>query len=191
MTSNRSQQMQDFPVLPPPVHATTFLVLLGGVVPFLVLAGVLWFRQMDLDGLVRLWPAIVMVVLALGFSLLAMQRRSVNMVGGVLDVRAALFRERTPIADIDLARARVVDLAEHKMLSPVLKTWGMSLPGFHAGRFRLRGKLAKAFCLITDRRRVLWLPLQNGNDQLLLSLERPQALLDSLHAATGGRPRPA
>ena len=44
---------------------------------------------------------------------------------------------------------------------------------------------AKAFCLLTQRQRVLWLPLRGGKEQLLLSLERPQALLDALvaHAA--------
>ena len=56
----------------------------------------------------------------------------------------------------------------------------MSLPGYQAGHFRLRAKLGKAFCLVTDTRRVLWLPMRDGKQQLLLSLERPQALLDAL-----------
>src|SRR5690606_17404219 len=103
----------------------------------------------DNDGLARFLPVLVMLALVLGLSLLAMKRRSVALVGHVLDVRAALFRERTPIADIDLERARLVDLAERMDLRPAVKTMGMSLPGFHAGRFRLRGKLAKAFCLVT------------------------------------------
>ena len=59
------------------------------------------------------------------------------------------------------------------------------MPGFHAGRFRLREKFGKAFCLLTDRHRVLWLPLRDGKDQLLLSLEQPQALLDALKASRG------
>jgi len=36
--------------------------------------------------------------------------------------------------------------------------------------------------LSTERRRVLWLPLRDGKQQLLLSLEHPQALLDALRA---------
>jgi len=59
----------------------------------------------------------------------------------------------------------------------------MSMPGFHAGHFRLRGDFGKAFCLLTQRDRVLWLPLRDGKQQFLLSLERPQALLDALRAA--------
>jgi hypothetical protein len=63
----------------------------------------------------------------------------------------------------------------------------MSVIGFAAGHFRLREKFGKAFCLLTDRQRVLWLPLRDGKTQLLLSLERPQALLDALRAQLHGR----
>lgn len=191
MQANRSRGTQSFAVIPPATLATAFMLLTGGVLPLLILAGMLWFHRMDMDGMIRLLPVLVIVAAVLGLSLLAMKRRSVALVGNVLEVRAALFRERTPIADIDLDRARVVDLAERLDLRPVVKTMGMSLPGFHAGRFRLRGKLVKAFCLVTDRHRVLWLPLHNGKDQLLLSLERPQTLLDALQAAVAGAPRRA
>lgn len=183
MQANRNRAPQDFTVIAPSTHATTFLVLAGGVLPFLIIVGMVWFGRMDDAGLTELLPAVVIVVLVLGLSIVAMKRRSVCLAGNVLDIRAALFRQLTPVADIDLARARVVDLAEKTELSPFIKTLGMSMPGFHAGRFRLRGKVAKAFCLITDRHRVLWLPFHDGKDQLLLSVERPQALLDALQAA--------
>lgn len=191
MQSNRSQATRTFAVTPPPPYATAFMVLVGGVLPLLIIAGMLWFGRMNSEGLIRFLPVLVIVALALGLSLLAMKRRSVALVGNVLDVRAALFRERTTIADIDLERARTVDLAERMDLRPAVKTMGMSLPGFHAGRFRLRGKLVKAFCLITDRSRVLWLPLHNGKDQLLLSVERPQDLLDALRTTMDARARHA
>jgi hypothetical protein len=183
MPGDRPGVGRDFAVIPPPASATVFLVLLGGVLPLAILGGMLWSGNPPPDGLVQMSAALVIlpvVIAALGF---AMKRRSVQLVDGILDVRAALYRERTPIAGLDLDRARIVDLAERTELRPLIKTNGMSLPGFHAGRFRLRGKLAKAFCLVTDRRRVLWLPLHNREDQLLLSVERPQALLDALHAA--------
>ncbi|MGV8944182.1 hypothetical protein [Thermomonas sp.] len=189
MQARRSQSTRNFAVTPPPTYATAFMVLAGGVLPLLIVAGLLWFRRMDQDGLLRFLPALLIVVFVLGLSLLSMKRRSVALVGHVLDVRAALFRERIPVADFDLERARLVDLAERTELRPAVKTMGMSLPGFQAGRFRLRGKLAKAFCLITDRQRVLWLPLHNSKDQLLLSVERPQDLLDALRATLDAQPR--
>ena len=191
MQANRSQATRNFAVTPPPTYSIAFMVALGGALPFLIIAGMLWSGRMDSAGLIRFLPVLVLVTAVLGLSLLAMKRRSVTLAGQVLDVRAALFRERTPVTDIDLEKARVVDLAERMDLRPAVKTMGMSLPGFHAGRFRLRGKLVKAFCLITDRDRVLWLPLHNGKDQLLLSMERPQDLLDALHAAMGGHARRA
>ena len=183
MRTNRSQATRDFTVTPPPSYATAFMVLLGGVLPFVAIAGMLWFGRMDRDGLIRFLPALIIVALVLVATLLAMKRRSVALVGHVLDVRAALYRERTAIADIDLERARVIDLAERTELRPLVKSNAMQLPGFHAGRFLLHGKPRKAFCLVTDRHRVLWLPLSSGEGQLLLSLERPQDLLDALHAA--------
>ncbi|MFS8138244.1 MAG: hypothetical protein ACMG50_08990 [Thermomonas sp.] len=191
MQSKRSQAPQDFPVIAPPTYATAFLVIVGGVLPFLIIVGMLWCGRLDGSGLIRFLPAVVIVALALGLSIVAMKRRSVTLIGNTLDVRAAMFRERTLVAEIDLARATVVDLSERKELSPFIKTMGMSTPGFQAGRFRLRGKIAKAFCLITDRHRVLWLPFHNGKDQLLLSVERPQALLDALQAAMDRQPKPA
>ena len=189
MQRNHNRTTRNFAVTPPPSYALVFMVGLGGLLPLSILGGMLWFRRMDNEGLIRFLPALVIVALVLALSLIAMKRRSVALVGSVLDVRAALFRERTPVADIDLARARLVDLAERMDLRPVIKTLGMSLPGFHAGRFRLRGKLVRAFCLITDRHRVLWLPLHNGKDQLLLSVERPQDLLDALRATMDGQTR--
>lgn len=185
MPTHRRQTDASFEVTPPPGYATAFLVLSVGVLPVLIVAGMMLTGRMNGAGLVRFLPVLGIVFLLLCFLLLAMKRRSVALAGGVLDVRAALYRERTPAAAMDLARARIVDLADHTELRPFIKTNGMSVPGFNAGHFRLRGKLNKAFCLITDRHRVLWLPLGNGKDHLLLSLERPQALLDALQAAVG------
>lgn len=125
-------------------------------------------------------PALLVVLLVLAILLLAMKRRAVELRDGILDIRAAMYRKRVATAELDLQRARIVDLEERTELRPLLKTNGMSLPGFHAGHFRLRDKFGRAFCLLTDRRRVLWLPLRDGKNQLLLSLQQPQALLDAL-----------
>ena len=124
--------------------------------------------------------ALVVIALASLFSAISLKRRRVQLQSGVLQVAAGLFSHRVSVADIELERARVVDLDERTELRPAVKTFGMALPGYSAGHFRLRQKLGKAFCLVTDRRRVLWLPLRDGKQQLLLSLEHPQALLDAL-----------
>ncbi len=88
---------------------------------------------------------------------------------------------------MDLANARIVDLAEHTELRPAFKTNGFGMPGFSAGHFRLRG-LRKAFCLLTDRSRTLVLPLRDGT-LLLLSPEKPQVLLQQLRQLADRDPR--
>ncbi len=191
MNAKRSHAARSFSVIPPPMYAMVFLVALGGVLPLVAIGLMLWFGNPPLDGLTQVSPALLIVPVVLALLLLVMRRRSVELASGVLDVRAALFRQRTPIVEIDLERARLVDLSERTDLRPLIKTSGMSLPGFHAGRFRLRGQLARGFCLVTDRRRVLWLPLNDGKQQLLLSVDRPQDLLDALRASMKGHARRA
>lgn len=159
------------------------MVGLGGILPLAIIVGV-WLSR-DAAFTTGVLPALLIIPLVLGLMLLAMARRSVQLRDGVLDVRAAMYRKRVAVAELDLQRARVVDLQEHTELRPVFKTNGIFLPGYHAGHWRLREKLGKAFCLLTDRRRVLWLPARDGSSQLLLSLERPQALLDALRALRG------
>jgi len=61
------------------------------------------------------------------------------------------------------------------------------MPGFYSGHFRLQGG-GKGFALVTDRTRVLALPVSDGST-LLLSLERPQVLLDALRKVAAPAPR--
>ena len=74
---------------------------------------------------------------------------------------------------IELERARIIDLEERIELLPGRMTLGASLPGYQTGWFRTR-QWGKGFYLLTERRRVLWLPTRSGKS-LLLSLERPDA----------------
>lgn len=105
-------------------------------------------------------------------------RRGIRLQGTALRVRSTMFNARTEIASIDLAHARVVDLAEHTELAPGRKLFGYGLPGFKSGHFRMRNG-QRAFCLLTDASRVLALPLRDGR-WLLLSPEQPRQLLQDL-----------
>ena len=82
------------------------------------------------------------------------------------------------------AGVRIIDLAldEHTELKPLLQLFGFSPPGFNVGHYLLRNR-SRAFCLLTSRQRVLYLPLRNGKPALLLSPEHPQALLDALRSS--------
>lgn len=167
-----------FAVPSPPAYAWLLLILLGGVIPVGLMIG-MHAVKMPMNGEGLAWVAVLTVLAGL---LLSMRRRVVLLQDGVLEVRAAFYRKRVAVTELDVERARIVDLAERTELRPAVKTNGISMPGYHAGHFRIYRGLEKAFCLLTDRRRVLWLPLREGG-QLLLSLERPQALLDALRTA--------
>ena len=139
----------------------------------------------DPEAIAGMTIALTVIALATIACAAGLKRRRVEFDGLVLHVVAGLFSRRVAVDRIDLERARIVNLEERTELHPAIKTFGMSLPGYQAGHFRLREKLGKAFCLVTDRRRVLWLPQRDGKDQLLISLEQPQVLLDTLNATRG------
>ncbi|TWI07332.1 PH domain-containing protein [Aerolutibacter ruishenii] len=170
-----------FPVVPPPSHAAW---LLGGLlaIPLIAIAVSMHLGPSAADRGAAM-PAFAFAVVIVGavaaFTFWGLGRRQVLLDERGLQVKAAMFSHRVGAADLDVARARIVDLDERTELKPVLKTFGMSLPGFHAGWFMLRDR-SGGFCLLTSRRRVLWLPTRSGKS-LLLSLERPEALLDALH----------
>ncbi|MCX2893809.1 PH domain-containing protein [Stenotrophomonas lactitubi] len=132
------------------------------------------------------WSLAVIVLMGVGLSW-AFFRRRVELAGNVLDVRSTLYRRRTPIADLLLDQAEVVDLGRDRRYGIRFKTNGYSMPGFYSGHFRLQGG-GKGFALVTDRARTLVIPVRGGST-LLLSLERPQALMEALRKVAAAAPR--
>ena len=128
------------------------------------------------------WIGAIVMVVVLGLVFRSTTRNGVALDGTTLRVRAGLHRLAVEVATLDLDAARIVDLPGEPALKPMLKTFGTSMPGDQAGHFRLRDR-GKAFLLLTERRKVLVLSERSGR-RLLLSLERPQALLDALRAVT-------
>lgn len=126
------------------------------------------------------WAVAAAAVLAFAFLCLAHWRRSVALEAGTLVVRAGLNTRRVRASALELERARIIDLQQFPELQPRRRTLGASVPGFQSGWFRTRA-WGKGFYLLTERRRVLWLPEHNG-PHLLLSLQQPQALLAALNA---------
>ncbi len=141
-----------------------------------------WFRM----GGSAAWSLIVIAVLAVGLGV-AFFRRRVELAGNVLDVRSTMYRRRVPVAQLRLDQAEVVDLQRDRRYGIRVKTNGYSMPGFYSGHFRLQGG-GKGFALVTDRARVLAQPVSDGST-LLLSVDRPQALLDALRKVAASAPR--
>lgn len=158
-----------------------FAVGFGTVLPLLV--AVVVILQVRSEALSPALMLLIQGVVAVGVLavVLPLWRREARFDGRRLRVKATWYSREAPLADFDLAAARVVDLREHTGFKPWLKTNGFALPGLQAGHFRLRDR-RKAFCLVTDPSRVLVLPHADGRIWLL-SLDHPQAVLDILRRA--------
>jgi len=128
------------------------------------------------------------VVALLGVVMVwAFFRRRVELADGMLDVRATLYRRRTPVASLLLDQAEVVDLRRDRRHALRRKANGYGMPGFHAGHYYLQDG-GKGFVLLTDQQRVLVLPVQGGG-RLLLSVAQPQMLLEALRGVAAGTTR--
>lgn len=165
----------DFAVAPAPVLRLLWLWL-----PLLGVAALLVSTHLQAQRTPMDMAITLPFLLALGGVLSwAFFRRRIALENGELVVTSTFYRRRTPVASLQLDQARIVDLAEHGQFKPGMKINGFGMPGFQSGHYRM-GK-RKAFCLVTDASRVLYLPSRDDR-VLLLSPEHPRALLDALNA---------
>ena len=173
---------KEFAVTAPPRDPRWFLALVMGL-PMVGAAVVIGLSGIGGRSILPVVGALVATIFLVTFLLLgwAGKRRAIAIDDGALDVLATFYRRRVPVQDIDLDKARIIDLREHAEWRPRLKTNGYALPGLSAGWFRTRD-WTSLFCIVTDRQRVLVLPLRAG-DAVLLSVERPTELLNALRAA--------
>ena len=169
---------QDFPVAP--LSRLAWLVL---VLPAAIIIGLLLSGQQATP--LPLWLPFFIALLIVGL-VLALRRRRIGIDGHELIVAATFYSRRVAVDALDLDKARIINLAEHTEFKPAIKTNGFNLPGFLAGHCRLRNR-AKAFCLLTDRERVLVLP-ENDGRLILLSPGKPQALLARLREISQQQP---
>ena len=167
---------REFAVIAPELHRVALLPTLGLVAGLVGLA----FAAREEP---RLWLLTIPIALAMLLLVALIRRRRVTLEDDRLRIAGSLHTADVGLAELDLDAARIVDLSTATALRPMFKTFGTSLPGFHAGHFRLRDR-SRGFLLLTDRRKVLALP-ERGGCMLLLSLEKPQALLDALKAVAG------
>ena len=100
---------------------------------------------------------------------------------GTLAVRGGVYGRTLSIRDLDLGRARVVNLETDREFAPRRRTNGTNLPGLKAGWFRLRNK-EKALLFLTDTANAVHIPTTKGYG-LLLSPSAPKRFLEALRRA--------
>src|SRR5690606_28256729 len=83
--------------------------------------------------------ASVLPALLIGVSLSKrMRQHRLVLRGNLVGLVTGAHRQRLSLPELDLERARVLDLDEHLDFRPRLKTNAALLPGFQAGWYRLR-----------------------------------------------------
>lgn len=174
---------REFAVVPPGKSARVSLVALIAVLPALTIVLVLALGAFERMPAVGLWLTTAagggMILLA-GLLWFGLHRMQVWVENGELRVRASGYGRRVALSDLDLAAARVLALDASSEFAPRIKLNGIGLPGVAVGHFRGRPLKRRLFCALTDRSRVLILPERGGERAFVLSVEKPQALLDAL-----------
>ena len=170
---------QEFEVVPAGAFALAFPLSVVGVFAF-GLSVALFIGIDQPHVLIGALPAFLVVVPVIALVVRGMRRPLVRLEDGVLQC-GRLPRVRVPVAGLDLEAARIVDLDREPDLRPTFRLLGTSLPGFKAGWFRLRHGV-RAFLIVTARGKVLVLPRRDAGP-VLLSVVRPEALLDALRRA--------
>jgi Bacterial PH domain len=174
--------LQSFALVPPGKFARLFPLFIGVVLPLAVGTAMFVAANGSRDRLVAM-PGLLILPLVAGVLAWSMHHRRIEVEDGALILRRRPFAKRVSVAEMDLAQARIVDLDTQRDLQPVLKLAGSGMPGYRIGLFRLRDRRT-AWLRLTDWRRVLVLPLRDGK-VVLLSAERPEAVLDCLRRAAG------
>jgi len=180
---------RDFAIAPPGKSARVSLVALIAVLPALTIVLVLALGtsgRMPAAGLWITTAAGAGMILLAGLLWFGLHRMQVRLEDGVLRVRASGYRRRVALSDLDLAAARVLALDASSEFAPRIKLNGIGLPGVAVGHFRGRPLKRRLFCALTERRRVLVLPERGCERALVLSVEKPQELLDALGRSAAG-----
>lgn len=97
---------------------------------------------------------------------------------GQLRIDCGIGGGRFALADLAAKGVREIEFGKLGELRPILRTWGIGMPGLSSGWFRLRNG-DKALCLLTDRRKPCVLQARDGT-RILLSLADPRVLRAAL-----------
>lgn len=100
---------------------------------------------------------------------------------GKLQIHSKVESDDFPLADLQLDRARVVDLNREPGFRPSKKSWGFDGFGYDAGRFVLRGGGSADIYLAGENTAVL-IP-RRGDVPVIVGVSDPRPLISALQSA--------
>jgi hypothetical protein len=125
---------------------------------------------------------IATITIAIGILFLWFAYTASNLSASVeestLQIDVPIYGRSIPLANLDVASARSVDLEQSPELRPRIRTNGIGLPGYAVGWFKLRNG-EKALAALTSRDNVLYIQTTEGYS-LLLSVSEPEKNLEHL-----------
>jgi hypothetical protein len=130
---------------------------------------------------VVLWCVVLLLgALAALFAYLAFNLNSVKFVitSQGLRIKSPMYGRTIPMASLETAKARILDLSRDQDYQPSWRTNGIGLPGYGAGWFKLKNS-EKALIFLTSKSQVVYLPTTEGFS-LLLSTEKAEDFIREL-----------
>ena len=167
-----SNGMRSLPLQGSPARSRAWLIALAFGVPSILVAAILtvaWVRDAPIKP-VLLTGAFVLATSGLMTLWIERMIRRISVAldrDGIL-VNTGIVARRFPLSTLRAGSIRTVSFREHVELRPVIRTWGIGMPGLACGWFRLRNG-AKALCILTGRDHVTALRSDEGT-WILLSL---------------------
>jgi len=123
--------------------------------------------------------ALALVIAMMLYLLLAMSKARVDLDDHNLVIRASFYRNKNFTRDLLLPKAAsVIDLKKAGVYKPTIRTFGVGLPGYGEGWFRLRNG-EKAFVLFSGMNKAVMIPTTKGY-YLILGVDEPGRLLGEL-----------
>ena len=163
----------------PPIGTPAKAVLAALALTTLTLAVVVLLQPIPLW--VRLAAGLILFAVSglLGYFLYGGLRGTAIVGADAIGLKVPVYGRSIPMASIDKAGVRVITFGSSPHLRPRLRTNGMSVPGYHVGRFRLRNG-SQAFATLTAMdREVVYVPLRDGT-AVLLSVDDPKGFAGAL-----------
>ena len=127
---------------------------------------------------------LIPLILIMGFVAYSARNTRFEVNGEGLRIKGAIYGRFIPKESIIKEDLKILNLNLERELKPVMRTFGIGLPGYSEGWFKLANG-ERALLFVTDRFNVVYVPTTKGYS-VLLSIVNPEEFLESLDEEWNG-----